>query len=93
MLIKFNTPTNLNGEELVAELNAIGVEVSGRPFIDENKNLWLDIIESDKDKVVPIVAAHNGTMIAPDVATVKAALLARLGITAEEAQLLLGGTN
>ena len=93
MLIQFDTPTNLNGEELVAELNVIGVEVTNRPLIDENKNLWLNIAESDKDKVASIVAAHNGTMIAPDVATVKAALLARLGITAEEAQLLLGGTN
>jgi hypothetical protein len=91
MLIQFNTPTNLNGEELVAELNAIGVEVTNRPLIDENKNLWLNIAESDKDKATPIVAAHNGTVIAPDTATVKAALLARLGITAEEAALLLGG--
>ena len=91
MLIQFDTPTNLNGEELVAELNVIGVEVSGRPLIDENKNLWLDIAESDKDKVVLIVAAHNGTIVAPDITTAKAALLAKLGITEDEAALLLGG--
>jgi len=91
MLIQFDTPPNLNGEELVAELKVIGVEVTGRPLIDENKDLWLNIAESDKDKAIPIVAAHNGTVIAPDIATARAALLARLGITAEEAQLLLGG--
>jgi hypothetical protein len=89
MLIKFNTPTNLNGQELVAELNAIGVEVTGRPLIDENKELWLNIIESDEAAAATVVASHDGTMIAPDFATQKSALLERLGITEEEARLLL----
>lgn len=91
MLIKFNTPTNLNGEELVSELKAIGIEVTGRPLIDENKELWLNIIESDEEAAATVVASHNGTMVAPDVTSAKAALLAKLGITEEEVALLLGG--
>ena len=83
MLIQFDTPKNLNGEELVAELTKIGVQVTGRPQIDENKDLWLNINELDKTKATLVVAAHNSAA--------KAALLAKLGITADEARLLLGG--
>ena len=91
MLIQFDTPKNLNGEELVAELTKIGVQVTGRPQIDENKDLWLNINELDKTKATLVVAAHNGTIIPPDNSAAKAALLAKLGITADEARLLLGG--
>ena len=65
-MIQFTKPTNLNGEELRAELNAGGVVINEPPLIDGENNLWLDIAEADKAKATPIVAAHNGTTIAPE---------------------------
>ena len=88
-MIQFKKPQNLNGTELLAQLNAAGVTISEPPFDDAEGNLWLDIAESDEAKAAPIIAAHNGTTIAPDNSTAKAALLAKLGITADEAKLLL----
>ena len=88
-MIKYNKPINLNGEELLAELNAGGVAITQPPFDDAQGNLWLDIAKTDEAKATPIVAAHNGTTVAPDTSAAKAALLARLGMTADEAKLLL----
>lgn len=65
-MIQFNKPTNLNGAELLAELNAGGVAISETPIIDGDGNFWLDIAEADKAKATPIVAAHNGTTVAPE---------------------------
>jgi len=87
-MIEFTKPKNLNGGELVDELKAGGIVVTGWPKLDGDI-FSLDIAESDKDKAAPIVAAHNGTMIAPDNSAAKAALLAKLGLTADEAKLLL----
>ena len=88
-MIQFTKPTNLNGTELLAELNAGGVSITESAMIDGEGNFWLDIAEADKAKATPIVAAHNGTVIAPDTSAAKAALLAKLGISADEAKLLL----
>lgn len=65
-MIQFTKPENLNGAELLAELNAGGVVVTKPPFIDGNNNLWLDISEANKAKATPIVAAHNGRTVAPE---------------------------
>jgi len=89
-MIKFDKPINLNGAELLNALNAGGVAVTEPPMIDGNGDFYLDIDEADKAKATPIIAAHNGTTVAPDNSTAKAALLARLGITADEAKLLIG---
>ena len=88
-MIQFTKPINLNGTELLAELNAEGVSITESAMIDGEGNFWLDIAEADKAKATPIVAAHNGTVIAPDTSAAKAALLAKLGISADEAKLLL----
>ena len=90
-MIQFKKPQNLNGTELLAQLNAAGVTISEPPFDDAEGNLWLDIAETDEDKAALIVAAHNGTTIAPDNSAAKAALLAKLGLTADEFKTLLGG--
>ena len=90
-MISFTKPKNLNGAELLEELAAADVTVTDRPSDDGEGLLWLDIAEADKDKAAPIVAAHNGTMIAPNNSAAKAALLANLGITADEFKTLLGG--
>lgn len=65
-MIQFTKPQNLNGAELLAELNEGGVVITKSPTIDGEGNFWLDIEEADKAKATPIVAAHNGTMIAPE---------------------------
>ena len=89
-MIQFTKPTNLHGTELLAELNAGGVSITESAMIDGEGNFWLDIAEADKAKATPILAAHNGTIVAPDKSADKAALLAKLGITADEFKTLLG---
>ncbi len=88
-MIQFTKPINLNGTELISELNNANVMVTGLPLIDDNGNFWLDIAESDITIATSIVAAHDGTVFAPDNSAAKAALLEKLGITEEEAKLLL----
>jgi len=88
-MIQFTKPINLNGTELISELNNANVMVTGLPLIDDNGNFWLDIAESDITIATLIVAAHDGTIFAPDNSVAKAALLEKLGITEEEARLLL----
>ena len=93
-MIKFDKPTNLNGAELLDELAAVGIVLDKdlqSPVIDGNGDFWLDVSELDKTKAEPIVAAHNGTLIVPDLSVQRQALLTRLGITEEEARILLGG--
>jgi hypothetical protein len=86
-MIKFNKPTNLNGAELLAELKAGGVVVTGLPLIDENGEFWLDIKTTDTSKATPIVAAHNGTMVAPEPTI--AEKLASVGLSIEELKAAL----
>jgi hypothetical protein len=87
-MIEFQKPTNLNGKELLEELDSAGVIVNGRPEV-ELEILRLDITATDKAKAEKVIAQHNGTTTDVDRSAEKAALLERLGITAEEAALLL----
>ena len=88
-MIKFNKPENLNGTELLAELNAGQVKITQPPMVDGNNDLWLEIAEKDTSKATTIIAAHNGTTVAPDNTVARQALLDRLGLTSDEAKLLL----
>jgi len=88
-MIQFDKPENLNGFELLAELKAEGVKVIEPLFIDGNGNFWIDINSKDEVKAKAVVAAHNGTVAPVDNTTAKADLLAKLGITEDEAKLLL----
>jgi hypothetical protein len=65
-MIKFNKPQNLNGKELLDELLAVGVVVEGLPVDDGAGNLILNIASKDEAKATPVVAAHNGTTVAPE---------------------------
>jgi hypothetical protein len=87
-MIKFNKPLNLNGTELLAELNAAGIQITQPPAIDGNGDFWLDIADKDEAKAKPIVVAHNGTTVAPE-PTVQEKL-ANAGLTVEDLKAALG---
>lgn len=68
-MISFDTPTNLNGAELLDELAAVGIvldKVKQPPQLRADGRLYLDILETDKDKAEAIVTAHNGATVAPE---------------------------
>ena len=68
-MIKFNKPENLNGAELLDELAAVGIVLDKKeqaPLIDGNGDFWLDVKKADEAKAAAVVAAHNGTTVAPE---------------------------
>jgi hypothetical protein len=90
-MIKLNKPTNLNGTELRQQLNAAGVKISDEPSSvkeDAEGNLWLDIANKDEAKAKSIVAAHDGTIIAPEPTV--ADKLANAGLNLEDLKAALG---
>ena len=87
-MIQFNKPKNLNGTELLAELNAAGIVVTEPPFDDGQDNIWLQIATSDKAKATLIVTAHNGTIIAPEPTV--ADKLASVGLNLTDLKSALG---
>jgi hypothetical protein len=88
-MIKFNKPQNLNGAELLSELKTAGITITEDPTIDGNGDFWLDVSEADKDKAAAIVAAHNGTTIAPEPTV--ADKLASVGLSIKDLKAALGG--
>lgn len=87
-MIKFDKPTNLNGTELMAELVAAGVKISEPPLIDGNSDFWLYIADKDEAKAKPIVAAHNGTTVAPELTVEQK--LATVGLNLGDLKTALG---
>jgi hypothetical protein len=85
-MIQFTKPQNLNGAELVDELKAAGI-VATKPTIDGDDNFWLDLDAKDESKAKPIIAAHNGTMIAREQTLVEK--LASVGLSIEELKAAL----
>jgi hypothetical protein len=65
-MITFTKPQNLNGKELLDELSAVGVVVEGLPVDDGASNLILNIASKDEIKAADVIAAHNGTTVAPE---------------------------
>ena len=90
-MIKFNKPANLNGDELLDELSEVGIildKVKQPPFIDGNGDFWLHIDPADEAKAQPIVAAHNGTIVAPEPTV--ADKLASVGLNLDDLKEALG---
>lgn len=87
-MVKFTTPTNLNGAELIEELKSAGVAVSGIPMIDGNGDLHLDIQDKDTKKAESVVAAHNGNTV-PSELTVEEKL-ASVGLNVNDLKAALG---
>ena len=91
-MIKFNKLQNINGFQLRQELNNASVEIDNEissVYIDADGYLWLNIKDTDKTLALSILNAHIPIDNTVQKAEQKAALLTRLGITAEEATLLL----
>lgn len=65
-MIQFDKPKKLNGTELINELANAGVELTKAPYVDGDGYFWLDIKAADQSKAAAVVAAHNGTTVAPE---------------------------
>lgn len=87
-MIQFNKPANLNGAELVAELQIAGVTIDSVPLLDADGKLWLDINSKDVSKAENVIAAHNGTIIAPEPSV--ADKLASVGLNLNDLKAALG---
>jgi hypothetical protein len=87
-MIKFEKPVNLNGSELLAELNAAGISITEAPVLDGNNDLWLKISNTDKAKAATIVAAHNGQTVAPEPNIEQR--LAMVGLSIDDLKAALG---
>lgn len=83
-MLPFDIPAKLNGEQLLKELENVGI-VSNTPVITDGK-LWLEIAESDKAKAKTVVDQHVGKDYVP---TIEEKLKAA-GINLNELRTALG---
>ena len=58
-MIQFNLPNKLNGAQLLDELNAAGVSITGYPSVEDG-GLYLDIDAKDEAKAKAVVNSHIG---------------------------------
>lgn len=88
-MVTFTKPENLNGSELRAELRNAGVEITDD--IDSvvllGNDLILDVAKSDETKATAVVAAHNGTIIPPELTI--ADKLALVGLSIDDLKAAL----
>lgn len=59
-MISFTKPEKLNGIQLVEELLAAGIMVTGKPYLDGDSIFWLNVPAKDKTKAEEIVSKHVG---------------------------------
>ena len=85
-MIQFTKPQNLNGAELLKELNDAGI-VATTPTVDGDL-FWLNLDEKDATKAEAIVKKHNGTTIVPE-PTIEQKL-ASVGISVDDLKAALG---
>lgn len=96
-MIKFNKPENLNGQELIEELELAGIIVTPdnsnikAPLIDGNGDLWIDISLEKESEAALIIASHNGTTAQPE--STIADKLASVGLSIEELRAAILGEN
>jgi hypothetical protein len=81
----FTKPQNLNGAELKQELAASGIVVES---IKDNLNDTITFDTNKESQAASIVAAHNGTTIAPEPTI--AQKLASVGLSLDDLKLALG---
>ena len=90
-MIYFDKPKNLNGAELRKELRDSGIDISDSIFAVElngDGKLGLDIKLADEAQASLIVAAHNGTTVAPE-PTIEDKL-ASVGLSLDDLKAALG---
>jgi Ser/Thr protein kinase RdoA (MazF antagonist) len=87
-MIKFKKPINLNGSELLAELNEAGIFIVEPPVLDGNNDLWLEIKDADKTKTATIVENHDGQIVAQE-PTIEQKLIS-LGLSVDDLKAALG---
>ena len=90
-MIKFNTPENLNGAQLLQELAEAGIKltpIKQAPVLDTNNDLWLDIKPEDKERAEKIVGSHNGVGI--ETAITVEEKLASVGLSIDDLKAALG---
>ena len=84
----FTKPTNLNGTELMAELAEVGIFVDS---ITDFANGNIGFITDDESNAAAVVAAHNGTTVAPEPTI--ADKLASVGLSLDELKSAILGGN
>lgn len=92
-MIKFDKPANLNGSQLLDELTAVGIvldKLEQAPLIDGNGDFWLDVKSADQAKTAAVVAAHNGTTVAPEPTIANKLASVRLSLDELKAAILGG---
>jgi hypothetical protein len=82
-------PKSLNGHQLKKELNDAGVEIENASIGVEYDQLVFIITEGDEKTALEIVKKHEGIDGWNPNAVAKSAILDRLGLTDDEAKLLL----
>jgi len=90
-MIKFDKPENLNGSELRQELLEAGVSISQNfksISAEADGCLYLDIMQQDEAKAAAVIAAHNGTTVAPE-QTIEEKL-ASVGLSVDDLKAALG---
>lgn len=87
-MLKIKNYSKIEGEQLRLELLAAGIEINPvTPYIDSDKNLVIDVVTGDSDKVNAIVAAHKAQ---PRPEPTIAEKLSRAGISLDELKEALG---
>ena len=87
-MVKVTKPSDLNGAELMDELNAAGVTITEPPMLDGNGELWLDIAQADLTKAEAVISNHKGTVKAPALTVEQK--LANAGLSLDELKTALG---
>ena len=86
-MTNYPKPENLNGTELMAELAAVGIVVNR---VKDNGDNTITL-ETDDDGAAAIIAAHNGTTVAPEPTI--ADKLASVGLSLDELKSAILGGN
>jgi hypothetical protein len=86
--MQFTKPAQFNGTQLKEELATVGIEI---PFVTDTADgfIHFDVQKSKESAAVEIVANHVPVDKSAQNATARQAILDKLGLTAQEATILL----
>lgn len=81
----FNKPKNLNGDELIAELKSVGIEIEN---VYDFSDGTIGFDTNDEELAKSIVEAHNGTVLAPQLTITEK--LNKVGLNIDDLKAVLG---